>query len=484
VVYLKGFGRRDLGRRDAVDADTLFPMASTTKAITALAVAMLVDDKRVQWDAPVTRYLPRFKMPGDRWTHDVTVRDLLRMTSGLGNPDLLEMRGDVPLSAIIPRVPLMTAASPIRSSFDYSNLSYAIAGEVVAAASGQSYEEFVAERIFRPLGMSRSFSSGFAPAPDANAAMGHFGADLARIPPLSSVFVSAGGARSTARDMSRWLRFLLGRGELDGKRLVSQENFDELLASQVVLPKVEYYPSATLVGSQFQTYGLGWFQQDYRGRRVAMHTGSAPGFAAIAGLMPEAALGVYVFGNAEFGEFRHAVMWKVFDLYTDSPRRDWSAELRALYQDRANQAEAERRTFEATPVAKAAPTLPLAAYAGTYRHPVLGDIQISRSAAGLHMRFGQRPELSLPLDHWTGDTFRARLKPTTFGIDWSSNQLRVVPDAAGVIGHVVWNFQGEQRFDRVQAGSADAGASPTRDRTVSSSWRARTSGLSELSPAR
>ena len=159
VVYLKGFGVKTIGNNAPVDADTQFGIMSTTKAMTALAIAMLVDEGKIHWDDPVTKYLPWFQMPTPNLTEQVTVRDLLRHNAGLGNADLLWSRGDFSTRQILERVRYLKPAYSLRSSFVYQNVMYAAAGEVVAAASGMSWEQFISTRILKPLDMQHSYAT-------------------------------------------------------------------------------------------------------------------------------------------------------------------------------------------------------------------------------------------------------------------------------------------------------------------------------------
>lgn len=423
VVYEKGFGVRRLGAPGRVDADTLFGMMSTTKSMTALAVAMLVDEKKVAWDDPVSKYLPWFRLPNPYLTEHVTVRDALRHTSGVGNADLLWSREDLDTREVLERMRGAPTTASLRSEWVYQNVMYQAAGEVVATASGVPWDRFVSMRILEPLGMTRSFATYAAMQAlhDENVSTPHFEID-GEIRSIDDVTVdrvpAAGAAWTTAHDAGKWLAFWSGRGQVDGKRLVSEASFAELLAPQAVIaPANRAYPTAGLVGSRWTTYGLGWFQQDYRGQFVAMHTGSLDGRTAIVGLVPEHRLGVFAFGNLDHAEFRHALLWTVIDLWTGAPDRDWNAECLALYGElaaKAKQAEAERA---ARRVSDTRPSHPLEAYAGVYRHPTWGAVNVVLEGGALRMRMGSSPQNAGALEHWHYDTFRVRLGDGRHG--WS-----------------------------------------------------------------
>jgi len=412
AVYEKGFGVRRLGSPAPVDSQTLFGMMSTTKAMTALAVAMLVDEGKVKWDDPVAKHLPWLQLPDPYLTAHVTVRDALRHSSGLANTDLLWDREDLTTREILERMKLAPTLDSLRSGWEYQNVMYQAAGEVVAAASGMPWEEFISRRILAPLGMTRSYATyeHAAALKDANTSAPHFEID-GKVRVIEEVAVdsvpAAGSVWTTAHDAGKWLAFWLEGGQYGGKRLVSEANFRELLAPQFVTPPS--YPTNDLVGSHWSTYGLGWFQQDYRGRFVAMHTGSMDGRTAMAGLVPDLKLGVFIFGNLDHAEFRHALLWKVIDLWTGAPSRDWNAECLKLYGEinaKATQAKAER---EAKRVKDTKPSHALESYAGSYSHPTWGPLTVKFENGSLVLRFGPSPRNTGTLEHWHYDTFRVRL---------------------------------------------------------------------------
>jgi CubicO group peptidase (beta-lactamase class C family) len=179
---------------------------------------------------------------------------------------------------------------------------------------------------------------------------------------------SAGSVWSSVSDMSKWMRFILDSGRVDGKALLKPATFAELLKPQTMVPPSQFYPSARLTKPHWMTYGLGWFQQDYNGRAVSFHTGSIDGMVAIIGLIPDERLGVYVLANTDHAELRHALMLKTFDLWgpPNAKPRDWSAELRALYSAATAQAVAAEKAQEAKRVTGTKPALALARYAGPY----------------------------------------------------------------------------------------------------------------------
>ena len=447
VIFLKGYGVRAVGAAGTVDPRTAFGMMSTTKAMTALALAMLVDDGTVRWDDPVTRWLPGFAMPDPFVTRDLRVVDLLTHSAGLPNADLLWVRGDLDEAEILHRVRGLRPAYPLRGGFIYQNVMYGAAGAVIEAATKMSWADFLEQRLFRPMGLTRTWPTyaRMAASHDPNVSAAHYRIrDTIRVIADESVdpIPAAGAAWSTAEDMGRWLRFLLDSGRVNGRRLVSDSSFRRLFRPQSFVPSDEFYPTAALTRPHWTTYGLGWFQQDYRGEMVQMHTGSLDGRTAIIGLIPDRRIGVYVFGNLDHAELRHALMWRAFDVLLGAPPRDWSREFLALYGARRARADSARAADEAQRVPGTRPSLPLERYAGRYEHPVWGSLDVTRAGDGLRLAFGSNPVTAGPLEHWHYDTFRARVG------DGRDGPLRVTfaLDGAGAPAELV--VFGE-RFTRV-----------------------------------
>jgi len=413
-VLVRGYGVLQRGNPAPVDQNTLFGMMSTTKAMTAMAIAMLVDEGKLAWDDPVTSWVPEFGMPDPWVTRDLRVQDLLTHNSGLGNVDLLWSRQDLSAAEIFRRVRLLQPAYPLRGGFIYQNVMYGLAGEVVSRASGVPYGEFLRRRLFGPLGMTRTFPSyrAVAESSDPNLSRAHYRIrDTIRVinDEAIDVLPAAGAVWSTAGDMASWLNFLLDSAEVGGHRLVSDSNYRRVFTPQAVIGPEEFYPSARLTRPHWTTYGLGWFQQDYRGHFVAFHTGSLDGRTAIVGLLPDEQAGIYVFGNLDHAEFRHALMLKAFDLFLGGPPRDWSTELLRLYGGLRARGDSARAAGLRSRVAGTKPSHPLASYAGSYEHPIWGQVEVQQEGEGLRFSIGTNPILRGPLRHWHYDSFRAEL---------------------------------------------------------------------------
>ncbi len=419
VQFASGYGVREVGKAALVDTSTLFAIASTTKAMTAAAMGMLVDEGKVKWDDKVIDHLPGFQLYDPWATREVTIRDLLTHRAGLGNADYLWAVSDLPANTMLSRLRLLKPEYSLRSSFIYQNVMYITAGEVIAAASGMSWDKFLQTRIFDPLGMKRTYTRATSVPAGANAATPHYrygGDTIAAIRGNHYEAIGpAGDVWSNVADMSRWMLFLLDSGRVNSKALLKPQTFAELLKPQVMVPPAEFYPTAQLTKPHWTTYGLGWFQHDYQGRMLNFHTGSLDGTVAIIGLIPDERFGVYVLSNSDHVEIRHALMYKAIDLYLGNPQRDWSTDLLALYGARQARGDSTRRATEARRIKGTKPTLPVSKYAGVYEDSLFGRITVTDRDGKLRVQAG--PTLAGNLEHWEYDRFRVRYDDRWQGSD-------------------------------------------------------------------
>jgi CubicO group peptidase (beta-lactamase class C family) len=406
LVFAKGYGIRDIEAAGAVDAHTLFAIGSTTKAITAAAIGILRDEGKLDWDDKVTTHLPDFELFDPYVTRELTIRDLLTHRAGLGNADSLWYRTDISAADVVARARFIEPAYSFRAGYTYQNIMYATAGAVVEAVSGQSWATFVQERILTPMGMTGTVPLFTDTDGRDNVAAPHYRIDgeLIRADNASVDNVAAAGSIwSSVTDMSRWMRLMLGGGELDGIRLLEPATHAELLRPQIVIPPGAFYPTTQLTQPHWTTYALGWFQHDYDGRFVSFHTGSIDGMVAINGLIPDEDLGVYVLGNLDHVEIRHALMYKAFDLWGGEPDgRDWSTDLREMYAEATEQQRAAFAAFRASRIEDTAPSRQLIDFAGVYSDPLFGQIEIGVDGDSLVFEAAGR---SAAMEHWHYDAF-------------------------------------------------------------------------------
>jgi len=422
VVVAKGYGVRRLGEPAPVDERTLFGIASNTKVFTAAALGLLVEEGKVEWDAPVVRYLPWFQM-WDPWvTRQITVRDLLvhRSGLGLGAGDLLWWPPSTyQRREIARRLRLIPPATSFRSAYAYDNVLYLVAGEVIEAVSGQSWERFVAERILQKVGMADS-SVRYAPAANGGNVAGPHGridGTVRSIKPFASDNTNpAGGINASAADMAKWVTVLLAGGQVaDGSRLFSDETSRALQTLVTPMPIGAPAPELAAQRMSFRGYALGLNVHDYRGRKIVTHTGGLPGFVSKVTMVPDIGLGVVVLTNQESGEAFSAISYQVLDHYLGARDTDWLAayvKVRARSAERV--ADIERKTA-AERNAQSRPSLALSGYAATYGDAWYGDIGIAEERGRLVMRFSRTPALVGDLEHWQYDTFVVK---------WRDRELR------------------------------------------------------------
>jgi CubicO group peptidase (beta-lactamase class C family) len=419
LLFAEGFGVLRLGEPGRVDEHTRFAIGSTTKAMTAAAIGILVDEGKLGWDDPVVEHLPWFRVDDPYLSRQITVRDLLTHRAGMGNADFLWYERDAATEEIVRKMAMVEPAYPPRSSFIYQNVMYATAGLVVEAVSGASWADFLRTRIFGPLGMSGSVPHVAETVGRPNVAHPHHRVDGQTVPIRNAsvdAVDAAGSVWSSVSDMSRWLRMLLAEGVVPhGTRILSEATVDELFRPQTVIPSSQFYPTQRITRPSWMTYGLGWFQHDYRGHKVDFHTGSIDGMVAIAGLVRDLDLGVYVLANRDHVEVRHALMYRAFDHFLGGVDRDWSTDLKELYDRLAASAEERRAEAQARRVTGTSPSLALDDYVGRYVHPVYGSLTVSPDDGDLRADLG--PGQSGVLEHWHYDTFRlafdARWRGTT-----------------------------------------------------------------------
>jgi len=410
AVFQRGYGVRALGSSGAVDEHTLFANASTTKAFTAMALAMLVDEGRLSFDDPVVRWLPGFRL-FDPWvTRELRLRDLLSHRVGFGDPGWLWYGRDDDFETILARLAHVEPATSFRSAYAYNNVTFATAGVIAGVAADQSWDQVVRERILDPLAMTETITRGEFVTPGSNIALPHglVNDTLRALGVLSAAdpIPSAGAMYSSVADMSRWLAFLLDSARVNGRRLVAPGTFAQMFQPQTVIRSGQFYPTSLRTHPHVTAYGLGWFLQDYRGEWIAFHTGSIDGYVAIVGLMPERNVGVVVFANRDHVEVRHALMWRVFDMYLDGAPRDWSTELHAMYDSLAAVEAALDSTRLAERKHGTVASLDLGSYVGDYTDEAFGTGTVTLD--GDHLVWTVSAFLTADLEHWHLDTFRTR----------------------------------------------------------------------------
>ncbi len=433
VVMEQGFGLREIGKPDKVDARTLFAIASNTKAFTAAALQQLAGEGKLKMDDRVIDHLPWFRMSDAYVTHEMRIRDLLAHRSGLslGAGDLLYWP---PTSYSTKEVVQRLAHVPIKNSFRagyaYDNILFAVATLVIEEASGQSYADYVREHLFKPVGMDESLIDMTGLKPGMDVATGHAKADfkdLQPVPPMAWLNdPGAGGIYSSVHDMAKWMNVQLAGGELpakgsDGKpqRLFSENSHREMW-SMLTPIKIGKPPVSELapLTPNFSGYGESWFLSDYRGQKLVWHTGGWPGMVSRVTMVPGQNLGVVVLTNAESGAAFNAVTYRVLDAWLNPTQKtDWVAAYDKAVKKSADRADESLAKHEAARDKSSKPSLALAKYADTYRDPWYGDVIVSKQNGKLRMRFSKTAQLVGTMTPWQHDTFVVRWDDRTLNAD-------------------------------------------------------------------
>ena len=420
VIYLAGHGTRRIGSKDRVTPDTLFPIASCTKAFTTTAMAMLIDEGKMACDDPVQKHIPFFRLADPLADREVTLRDLVAHRTGYDRQDAPLIVATDDRADFIRRIVHLKPGISFRSGWRYNNAMYMTAGYAVGLADGSTWEEFLRRRIFKPLGMtatcfadelrSRDYASPHVKGEGKVAAMP--GSRWGTLNP--KLLGPAGSMNSTARDLSRWVRFHLGDGTFEGQRLVSAREMAEMHSPQML---VDFRGPNTIWGKTFPqedsgpfAYGLGWFVHEYRGRLEVSHAGVYDGYRAEVVLMPREKLGLVILSNlggwADDAAFMNEALREgLVDQLLGLPARDWIA----YYTARAGEVDARRKSVRAEQDAQrktgTKPSLKLVDYAGIYEDPAYGTISVSLENDSLRVRWFKT---RYRLDHWHFDTFTTK----------------------------------------------------------------------------
>jgi CubicO group peptidase (beta-lactamase class C family) len=409
VLLCKGYGVRELGKDVAVDEDTLYAIASNSKAFTAAALAILVDEGKVRWDDPVSKYLPWLRLSDPLATSDLRVRDLLCHRSGLGtfSGDLLWWGTPYSPREILERSVHLKLENPFRGGYGYSNLMYLAAGEVIQTVSGMSWGSVVRQRILQPLKMERTRVSTNDLVGMSNVATPHKTLPDRSVPiPWMNwdSMASAGGIISSASDMSAWLRLQLRGGKTaDGSQIFSPETSYEMWQPQTIIP-ISKARSLRFPSNHFRAYGLGWSLSDYQGVKLVGHSGGYDGMYSETLMVPERNLGIAVLTNS-MTSIGNAICYTIVDRAVNGPDRDWSSENLKQFRKGRDEfygriAAAIKPTTEETK-----PSHPVDAYAGVFECPLYGKATVETKENKLRIRFHPYAELTATLEHLHYDTF-------------------------------------------------------------------------------
>lgn len=414
VLYTKGFGVLAVGGTTPVTDQTLFEIGSSSKAFTATLVAMLVSDGKMRYDAHLTDYLPDFKMYDPVANTEVTLRDALTHRTGIARGELVWLGSGLTRDEVLHRVRFLKPEAPFRSHYSYQNMMFLAAGQAAGKAGGSTWDELVKQRIFEPLGMTSTVTDYHNAG--ANAARPHgMVKDSVFAEPFmnGSNIAPAGAILSSAHDMAQWLRFQLGDGTFNGKRLVAAAAIRETHTPQILMTAAPEAGMRAVTDSipvtHFSTYGMGWMIEDYRNHLMWQHGGNTIGSTAAVGMLPEDKLGVVVLSNMAGAQLPAILMHYIFDRQIGAPMRDLSAEAYARTLAQRRRADS-MQVAQAGAVRHGALPVELSAFAGAYADSLYGDATVTVENDHLVLKHG---EWQGTLEFLTGLNFTWKLPAGT-----------------------------------------------------------------------
>jgi CubicO group peptidase (beta-lactamase class C family) len=405
VILLKGYGLRQLGTDHPVTPDTVFPLASCTKAFTSALLAMLVDEGKLHWDDHVRKHWPEFRLADPLADAAVTLRDLLTHRTGLASHDFLWYRSPLSMEELVRRAGRLPLERSFRSVFQYQSVMVTAAGLAAGRAGGAPWEDLVRRRIFTPLGMASARGTTPPPEEAPDLAMPHRPDRAGRLRAIPWYVQArpnpAGSIHASARDLVGWLQFQLAGGEYRGRRLVSAAALAETHTPQFAL-RIDGPVRLANPDTLLMSYGLGWLVQDYRGHLLVSHAGTIDGFRAHVTLLPKDGYAVAILSNRHHTRMNLALSNTLADRLLGLPPKDWHAHLRDAVRREEQAARDERARRDQVRRPGSHPPRPLADYAGVFEHPAYGQARVSVHDGRL---FWEWSGFRGPLGHHHDDTF-------------------------------------------------------------------------------
>jgi CubicO group peptidase (beta-lactamase class C family) len=418
VLFSEGFGLRNLEQNLPVTADTLFPIASCTKAFTAMSAGLLVDEGRLEWDRPVRDYLPDFKLQDPFASERMSMRDLLIHRSGLPRHDMLWFLSNFNRRQIYERLRYLEPSKDFRAAYQYQNMMYMVAGYLVGEMAGMTWESFVQARIFERLGMARSnFSTVETRATDdyslpyRNLDGQNKPVDFSENDGEKAAMGPAVSIVSCVNDLARWLQVHTGGGRFNGEQFISAANLAEMHRPQIVTSDEV---RRQRFGFELPAYGLGWAMHAHKGKVVVEHGGNLVGFHALVSLVPDRHTGVVVLSNTVTNFLPEVLSYSIYDrlLALRVGETDWNG-LFKPFLDEMRQAEKQSQAQAGEErIAGAGPSHALEDYLGEYEHPAYGVLAVRWAGEKLEIVFNDK--VAVPLEHYHYDYFKAFLEDIEF----------------------------------------------------------------------
>jgi CubicO group peptidase (beta-lactamase class C family) len=404
VVLAKGYGLRNVKANLPVTADTVFAIGSSTKAFTTMAMGMLVDEGKLEWDTPVTKYLPTFALRDEEAGERMTARDLVTHRSGLPRHDLMWYNAKLTRPELVERLPYLEPNKDFRETFQYQNLMYLTAGHLTAQIAGIPWEDVLRTKILEPLGMTSSNFSVAGMQKMRDYALPYSRREKQTIDiPFRDIDTigPAGSINSSVNDMTKWLQLHLGGGTIEGRRIIAARQISEMHRPQMV---IQSFPGLFEDREiQQPAYGLGWFIESYRGKKRVHHGGNIDGFSAMVSLMPDDGMGIVVLSNLNGTPLPGIVARHAIDRMLGLEPIDWNGRSLKRREVSEKASASARKSAGDERRTGTKPAHPLEEYAGEYVHPAYGSVIVTQSGDALAAAFHDIP---MKLNHWHYETFR------------------------------------------------------------------------------
>jgi len=417
IVWMKGYGVKELGLTDKVDENTLFMIGSNTKAFTATALAMLQAQGKLSLDDKVTKYIPSFKLDNRPAGEMTTIRDLLchRLGFATYQGDFTFYNTNLTRQDIIQRMALVKAAYPFRTTWGYTNSAFLTAGEIIPVAQGKSWEAWIKDNIFAPLGMGNTIALTKNMPAAFNKTVPHTLSDgrLTAIPyEMLDGLAPAGSICSSVNDLSKWVLCLLNDGKVGKRQVIPQSAIQATQEPQDIVGTVQHLNGVT----DYQLYGLGWRIEDYLGHHIVMHNGGVGGYVSSVTLVPQEHLGIIVLTNTDTNNLIEALRWEMLDAYFKLPYRDYSDAYLQQYKDNEAAAQVLDKKIRDTVALNRQPALPVSAYVGKYVNDLYGTATVSLGDKNnLEMRFEHHTHMYALMQPLGGNRFYVVFSDPEFG---------------------------------------------------------------------
>ncbi len=419
IIKMQGYGVRDARKPEKVDENTLFLIGSCTKAFTATSMCILESEKRLSLEDKVIKWIPDFRLYDTLATREVTLRDMICHRVGFQTfqGDFVNWNSNFSRQEIIYNLRNYKPVYGFRTHYGYFNAGFVVDGHIISLACDTTWDDFLKYRLFLPLQMNRTVTTKNALAKDPNASVSHTlaGGKLVKIPyPDIDAMAPCGSIASCAKDMANWLLMQLDSGRFNGQSVVSFENLQKTQTSNTI---VGDYNGRLFQGKKhFSTYGLGWFLEDYAGRKIISHTGGVDGFLTLTCLIPELNVGYVVVSNSDQQDLYVALGYQLRDAFLGLPYKNYSDFFYPLFRAGEKEIADTLAAKEKIIAGKPKPSLGLDKYAGKYVNGVYGSIEIKLEKNKLNIYFQHHPRTVGRLEPLGGNTFWCTYSDPEFGM--------------------------------------------------------------------